>query len=122
MMKSNHILQRHDTEIEEVKDNLNNISLDLQLLIKDHKFLADKMHEISVDLKQFILVHNDVKQNKKEIEELKKNNKIMEDEMAKLKFWHEKNDAFWDSFLNKWLKIIGLGISIISILLVIYFK
>lgn len=97
MVNPTPLLQKHDNEIEQIKVSLNEITLDLQLLLKDHKFLADKVNDIT------------------------NHNKTIEEILLKLKFWHEKKDAFWDNLLNKWVKIMAFIISIISIILIVYF-
>jgi len=103
--------------------------MDLQLLVKDHKFLAEKMQEIGVDVREVLALTSDVKQSRhdiivlnREICLLKESYLVLEEKFRKIDILAEKNDKLWDTFINRWLRIVAILVPVITALFVIYFK
>lgn len=108
---------------------INKLSTDLQLLVKDYKFLSEKMQEISVDIRELLTLANDVKQSRqdiiiinREISLLKENYLQLEQRLRKLDIIAEQNNKLWDNFLNRWLRIAAILIPVLTALMVIYLK
>jgi len=123
------LVDKHDTEIINIRDSINEIAMDLQLLVKDHKFLAEKMQEIGVDVREVLALTSDVKQSRhdiivlnREICLLKESYLVLEEKFRKIDILAEKNDKLWDTFINRWLRIVAILVPVITALFVIYFK
>ncbi len=128
-MELQSLVDKHDDEISDIRESIYSIGTDLQLLVKDHKGLADKMQEISIDIRELLVLANDVKQSRqdilvinKEISLLKENYLEFEQRFKKIDILAEQNSKLWDNFLNRWLRIVAILVPVITALLVIYFK
>ncbi|TMI77270.1 MAG: hypothetical protein E6H10_19220 [Bacteroidetes bacterium] len=128
-MQLESVISKHDNEIGSIKENINSIRTDLQLLVKDYKFLGDKMQEIGVDIRGLISLMDDVKQSRKDIlilnrdvSTLKESVLRNEERFHKLDILAEKSNQMWDNFLNRWLRMLAVVVPILTALAVIYLK
>jgi flagellar biosynthesis chaperone FliJ len=123
------IVNKHDSEITNIRDSIHSVGTDLQLLMKDQKFLSEKMHEIGNDVKQLVHLTHEVKQSRieieainREIENIKSNYFVLEERFKKIDILNEKNNRIWDNLINRWLRILAVIVPVVTALVVIYFK
>ncbi len=129
MVQLESLVDKHDAEIINIRDSINEIATDLQLLVKDHKFLSEKMQEIGIDIREVLTLTSDVKQSRhdiivlnREICILKENYLRLEEKSRKSDILAEKNEKLWDNLINRWLRIVAILVPVITALIVIYFK
>jgi hypothetical protein len=123
------LVDKHDAEILNIKDGINEIATDVQLLVKDYKFLADKMSEIGVDIRELLNLAGEVRQSRhdiialnREVSLLKENYLSLQEKFRKIDILAEKNNKIWDNLINRWLRIVAILVPVATALAVIYFK
>lgn len=72
MMTVDEILDRHAKELDGIKSNMQSISVDLQVLIRDHKYISGKMEEVVKKMESFAMYLYCIENHTKLIEKLVK--------------------------------------------------
>jgi len=128
-MQLENLVNKHDTEIANIRDSIHAVGTDLQLLMKDQKFLSEKMHEIGSDVRQLVHLTHEVKQSRieieainREIDNIKESYKMFEERFKRIDILTDKNNSNWDKLIHRWLPICALMISLITALRFLYFK
>jgi len=128
-MQLENLVNKHDTEIANIRDSIHAVGTDLQLLMKDQKFLSEKMHEIGHDVRQLVHLTHEVKQSRieieainREIDNIKESYKMFEERFKRIDILTDRNNSNWDKLVHRWLPICALMISLITALRFLYFK
>jgi len=129
MMQLENLVNKHDTEIASIRDSIHAVGTDLQLLMKDQKFLSEKMHEIGNDVRQLVHLTHEVKQSRieieainREIDAIKQSYKQFEERFKRIDIITDKNNSNWDKLIHRWLPICAVIISLMTALRFLYFK
>lgn len=128
-MQLEHLVNKHDTEIANIRDSIHAVGTDLQLLMKDQKFLSEKMHEIGNDVRQLVHLTHEVKQSRieieainREIDGIKQSYKMFEERFKRIDILTDRSNSNWDKLVHRWLPICALVISLITAFRFFYLK